>query len=37
MNNDDWFAESEKLDEIISEKGFQVNQDYFYANGYDSP
>ena len=37
MNNDDWFAESAKLDEMIAEKGFKANQEYFFANGYDSP
>merc|ERR1712212_416785 len=37
MSNEDWFTESNNLDEIIAEKGFQYHQDYFIANGYDSP
>jgi len=37
MSNEDWFTESQNLDEMITEKGFQYNQDYFIANGYDSP
>ena len=37
MNNDEWFDEAETLDSLISQKGFQVNSEYFYANGYNSP
>ena len=37
MNNDEWFEESENLDAMIAQKGFQVKTEYFYANGYNSP
>jgi hypothetical protein len=37
MNNDEWFEEAETLDSMIARKGFQVNSEFFYANGYNSP
>jgi len=37
MSNEDWFTESQNLDKMISEKGFETEQGYFFANGYDSP
>merc|ERR1719210_1074404 len=37
MNNNDWKEESETLDTMIENKGFQVKSDEFYANGYNSP
>ena len=37
MNNDEWFEEAETLDAMIAKKGFQVNNEYFYSNGYNSP
>ena len=36
MKNDDWLDEAETLDAMISQKGFKVKPEYFYANGYQS-
>ena len=37
MNNDEWFEEAKALDDMIATKGLQVNNEHFYANGYNSP
>lgn len=37
MSDDDWFEESSTLDNLLSNKGFQVDNEKFYANGYNSP
>ena len=36
MKNEDWLDEAETLDSMISQKGFKVKPEYFYANGYQS-
>ena len=37
MNNDEWFDEAKALDDMIARKGLQINNEYFYSNGYNSP
>ena len=36
MKDDEWLDESETLDSMISQKGFQAIPEYFYVNGYQS-
>ena len=37
MKNEDWFAEASIIDKMVGEKGFKVDQEYFFANAYNSP
>ena len=37
MKNEDWFAEASIIDKMVAEKGFKVDQEYFFANAYNSP
>merc|ERR1711953_767025 len=36
-NSFEWFEEAKALDDMIATKGLQVNNEHFYANGYNSP
>merc|ERR1711974_369864 len=37
MNDRDWRQESKQMDQLLSEAGLNVEQNYFYVNGYNSP
>ena len=37
MNDGDWKSESRHMDQLVSSKGLNIEQSYFYVNGYNAP
>ena len=37
MNDGDWKSESRKMDQLVSSQGLNIEQSYFFVNGYNAP